>query len=210
MSYFGSVAKSCFGFLRSLGLAVSAPGMKEELARRDKARGGHGLQWLTPEEAECAEALARVIVPSDEETPGLAEIDVFGPPAAVALDGLISASGYLRYLYARGLFSFDLWARKTHECKFAAMKKEDQVAMFAAAQQIAESLAAGGSKWANVSKKIRATIMAGNGSFFAAKLYPQIRSDCLQIFYTSRVSWTWLGYDGPPMDKGYPSVVEPR
>jgi hypothetical protein len=40
-------------------------------------------------------------------------------------------------------------------------------------------------------------------------LYPVIRNDCIQIFYTSQVSWVWLGYDGPPMEKGYSNLIQP-
>ena len=47
-------------------------------------------------------------------------------------------------------------------------------------------------------------MLPGRGvPFVAGLLYPHVRSDCFQVFYTSRVSWIWLEYDGPPMEKGY-------
>jgi hypothetical protein len=116
-------------------------------------------------------------------------------------------SPYRQYLYSRGLLSFDVWALKKHGCKFADMTKEDHIGLFRAAQQINEGLAAGVSILGKVWSKVRAITLAGNGSSFAANLYPQIRSDCLQVFYTNRVSWVWLEYDGPPMDKGYPNLL---
>jgi hypothetical protein len=56
-------------------------------------------------------------------------------------------------------------------------------------------------------RRLWAIAHARNGSVFAAKLDKQIRVDCLQVFYTSRVSCVWLDCAGPPMDNGYPSVV---
>jgi len=87
------------------------------------------------------------------------------------------------------------------------MTKEDQKALFVAAQQIKESVAPEPSRLAKYWRKVRAVLIARNGCLFAADLYPQIRSDCIQVFYTSRVSWVWLEYDGPPMDKGYPKLL---
>ena len=204
MGYVRRIASKCFDALQ----AVALRSMDEELARRDGERGRHHLRWFTPEEAVVAEALAKVIVPSDEESPGLDEIDVFGPPVVVALDNLVVASPRRQYLYSRGLLSFDVWALKKHGCKFAEMTKEDQRALFMAAQLIKESAAPEPSRLAKYWRKVRAVlIIARNGCLFAADLYPQIRSDCIQVFYTSRVSWVWLEYDGPPMDKGYPKLL---
>jgi hypothetical protein len=44
---------------------------------------------FTAGEAVAAEALAKVIVPSDEDTPGLEDVDVFGPAAIALLDKLV-------------------------------------------------------------------------------------------------------------------------
>lgn len=203
MGYLRTIASKCFNALQ----AVALGGMDKELARRDGERGRHNLRWFTAEEAVVAEALARVIVPSDEEAPGIDEVDVFGPPAVVALDNLIVMSPHRQYRYSRGLLSFDIWALKNHGCKFAEMTKEDQKAMFREAQQIKESMAPERSTLAKGWRKVHANLIARNGSLFAADLYPQIRSDCIQVFYTSRVSWVWLEYDGPPMDKGYPKLL---
>jgi hypothetical protein len=44
--------------------------MDKEQAHRDAQRGGDNFRWFTPDEAAVAEALGRIIVPSDGETPG--------------------------------------------------------------------------------------------------------------------------------------------
>jgi hypothetical protein len=199
-----------FGTLLGLYVAITTRNIAKELARREAARGRGDLRWFTPDEAAIAEALANIIVPSDEETPGLEEVCVLGPPAIVALDDLIAESSERRYWYARGLLSFDTWALHQRGCKFANMSKEDQRMLFRAAEQIHASLTQNGTAVLKAWRRLLASMRAGTGSFFAARLYPQIRNDCLQVFYTSRVSWVWLEYDGPPMDKGYPSLVAPR
>jgi hypothetical protein len=90
------------------------------------------------------------------------------------------------------------------------MPKENQVALFKAAQRIYEGWTANGPAALKAWRRLKAISQARKGSLFAAQLYPQIKDDCLQVFYTSRVSWVWLEYDGPPMDKGYPNLMEPR
>jgi len=210
MSYLRRIGIDCFNLLQYICLAVAARGMNKELAQREAERGRNTFRWFTTGEALVAEALANVIVPSDEETPGLDEVDVLGPPAIVALDKLVKTSSHRQHFYSRGLLSFDTWALNQRGCKFAEMPKEDQTRLFRVAQQIYEGWTASGSATRKAWRRIRAITQAKDGSLLAAQLYPQIRNDCLQVFYTSRVSWVWLDYDGPPMDKGYPSVVEPR
>jgi len=184
--------------------------MEKELARRDTQRGGKYLGWFTAEEVVLAEALATLIVPSAEETPGIEEVGVLDPPAIVALDNLVAKSSYHQHLYSHGLLAFDAWALKELGRKFAELPKEEQIMLFRAAQHNYEHWTAGGSALKKAWHRLRALCQARNGSFFAAQLYPQIRDDCFRVFYTSRVSWTWLQYDGPPMDKGYSSLATPR
>ena len=210
MGYSRKKGADYFNFLLGICLGVVSRGMNKELVSRDADRGRNTLRWFTPDEVVVAEALANVIVPSDEETPGIEEIDVLGAPAIVLLDRMIAASPQRQYLYSRGLLSFDTWATKEHGCKFAEMTREDQLMLFGVAERGYKDWTASSCVVGKAWRKLRAIAKSRNGSFFAAKLYPQIRDDCLQVFYTSRVSWVWLDYDGPPMDKGYPSVVERR
>jgi len=199
-------------FLRRVkesSLSATSRNFDQKLASRDAERGRGGLRWLTPQEAAVAEALANTIVPSDEDTPGLEDVGVFGPPAIVALDNLVVASPYRQYIYARGLLSFDTWALKKWKCVFASLSKQNQIALLTAAQHVFEGWTAP-STLKRVSTKMRVIAQAGDGTYFASQLYPVIRDDCLLIFYTNRVSWSWLEYDGPPMDQGYTSLTQPR
>lgn len=210
MAYLRRIGIDCFNLLLNIYLAIVSRGINEELVRRDAERGRNTLRWFTPEEAVVAQALATILVPSDEETPGIDDVGVLGPPAIVALDNLVTACPHRQHLYSRGLLSFDAWALKERKCKFAEMPKEDQIMLFSAAQRIYEAWTTGAPAIMKAWHRLRAITQGRNGSFFAAQLYPQIRDDCLQVFYTNRVSWVWLDYDGPPMDKGYPSLIEQR
>jgi len=204
------VCIGCFNFAVRVGLAVATRGMAKELARRDDQRGRNTLRWFTPDEAAVVVALARIIVPSDEETPGLEDIGVLGPPAVVMFDRLVATSCYRQQIYSRGLLAFDVWAVSKHGHKFAEIPEQAQKALFAAAQDLHERWTGGTSAAKKAVHRLRALTLASRGTLIAAQLYDQIRSDSLQLFYTSRVAWTWLGYDGPPMDKGYQSLVAPR
>jgi hypothetical protein len=210
MASLKSLATDCFDFIIKVCLALPPHRISKELARRDAQRGSNSLRWFTPEEAAVAEALARTIVPSDEETPGMDEVCVLDAPAIVALDKQVSASSQGQLLYSRGLLSFDLWAREKHGCSFVDLRKEDQIALLAAAQQLYEGWNESLSLIRKVWRRFRVIAAARNGSYFASLLYPALRGDCLRVFYTSRVCWTWLEYDGPPMEKGYQSLTTPR
>jgi hypothetical protein len=191
-------------------LKVAVRDLEKELAVRHGARGSGSFRWFTPEEALVAEALARTIVPSDEEAPGADEVGVLDAPAIVTLDRLVAASAYRQYVYSRGLLGFDAWAHKERNCSFGEMPKEDQITFFRIAQQNSETSAREASGIQRAWRRLREIGQVRDGRLFAALLYPQMRYDCLQVFYTSRVSWTWLEYDGPPMENGYPSVTAPR
>lgn len=204
MNHLKKMGVSCFNLLSRTWLAILSLGANKELARRNAERGRSTLRWLTPDEQAVAEALARIIVPSDEETPGIDEVQVLGPPAIEVLDRLVAASSYRQHLYSRGLLAFDLWALKQRKCKFAEMAKEDQIGLFKVAEQVFKDRTTDGSPVIKAWQRLRAITQ---GSYLAGQLYPQIRNDSLQVFYTSRVSWIWLGYDGPPMDKGYPNLL---
>jgi len=203
------LAANCFHLFRNACLAVASREINKQVARRDAQRGGKPFRWFTPEEAAVAEALARIIVPSDEETPGIDEVGVLGTPAIAALDNLIANSCERQSLYSRGLLSFDRWALHQQGCKFAEMPAEHQIAMFKAAEKIYQDTTSA-SRIRRSLHRLLAIALVRKGALFAAELYQQIRDDCFRVFYTSRVSWIWLEYDGPPMDKGYPSLVEPR
>ena len=210
MAYLKRIGVACFNFLLKMSLAIESDGINKELARRNAQRGGNSLRWLTPDEAAVTEALAGIIVPSDEETPGLEEVCVLDEPAIVRLDKLVEASSYRQQAYAYGLLAFDRWALSEHGRRFVELTKEDQTALFRTAQQMFEGWAGDVPAIRKAWRRLRAIMQTRKGLFFAGQLYPQIRSDCLQVFYTSRVSWVWLEYDGPPMEKGYPSVTTPR
>lgn len=210
MSRLRGIGASGFNLVQRACLSLISYGLNKERVRRDLQRGSKRFRWFTADEEIVAEALARIIVPSDEETPGIAEVGILDRPAMVALDDLIIQSSYRQDLYARGLLSFDVWAQSRYRRKFADLPTKDQTELFADAQHLYEQWTQRAPLTLKLRRRFQAILQAKNGSFFAAQLYPQIREDCLRVFYTSRVSWVWLGYDGPPMDKGYPNLLERR
>lgn len=183
----------------------------QELDRRNAQRSANSGQWLMPEEAAIAEALGKVIIPSDEDSPGMDEVCVLGPSPITSLDKMIRNGSYRQEVYARGLLSFDVWSLRKHGRKFVELSTEQQANLFRAAQEINESQEANPSVITKLWRRFGAPFTeVRSGTLYAAVLYPIIRADCLEIFYTSRVSWAWLEYDGPPMEKGYSDLIRPR
>jgi hypothetical protein len=210
MGGFERIGARYFNAFQDVCISLASRAIDEELVRRSALRGQGAFRWFIQEEAAVAEALAKIIVPSDEDTPGIDEIDVLGAPAIVVLDNLVTTSPERQCVYSRGLLSFDVWAIEERGCKFAAMTTNDQIMLLRSAQQVYEEWTARVPSMVKVWRRLRSIARMRSGQFFAAQLYPQIRSDSLQVFYTSRVSWIWLEYDGPPMDEGYPRLEARR
>jgi hypothetical protein len=191
-------------------LRVLSRGLDKELGRRDAERGRGSLRWITPDEATVAEALANLIVPSDNDTPGIDEVCVLGPSTLESLDKLILNSPERQTLYSRGLLSFDALALRKRQCRFARMTSEDQTELLKASQRIHEQWTSPAPAARKAWRRFKIIVRGKGLPFLAGQLYPQILSDCMQVFYTSRVSWIWLEYDGPPMDEGYPKLAARR
>jgi len=180
------------------------------MARRAANRGLGDLRWITPVDAVVAEALANLIIPSDDETPGMEDICVLGLSTLESLDRLVASSTERQCLYSRGLAAFDTWAQQECGCNFASMPREDQIRLLRASEQLHENWVAPSGLLQKAWRRFKVVIQGKGIPFSCSQLFPLIRRDCLQIFYTSRVSWTWLNYDGPPMDEGYPGLTPRR
>jgi hypothetical protein len=90
------------------------------------------------------------------------------------------------------------------------MTPEDQIELLKTSQQIHEEWTSPAPAVKKAWRRLKIIARERCVPFFAGQLYPQVLSDCLQVFYTSRVSWIWLEYDGPPMDEGYPTLAARR
>lgn len=183
----------------------------QELDRRNAQRSANPGQWLMPEEAAVAEALGKVIIPSDEDSPGFDEVCVLGSSAITSLDKMIRNCADRQHFYSRGLLSFDVWSLRKYRRRFVEISTEQQIDLFREAQEINENRNGNSSVLMKFWRRFGAPFTGVRaGTLYAGELYPMIREDCIQIFYTSRVSWVWLEYDGPPMEKGYSDLIRPR
>lgn len=165
------------------------------LARRQQQRPRDGSSWFTPDERAVAEALAAVIVPSDDTSPGAKDAGV-----ADALDRLLASAPSRRGLYARGLLSFDDWARRKHGQAFASLPRREQMKLL----EEADRMHRGRSRGSRIRRAVKNLYYLWR--LPAVELFPHLVEDVLQAFYTSSVGWIWLGYDGPPMPQGYPDL----
>jgi Gluconate 2-dehydrogenase subunit 3 len=190
-------------------LALASPGFSRELDNRNERRAATSSQWFAPQEAAVAWALAKIIVPAGDGSPGIENISP-DQSALASLDKMVAEDSQRQQLYSHGLLAFDHWALTEHKRGFADLSTEDQINLFRAVQERYDNRVAESSSIAKLRRGFESLIYARKGIFHAERLYPAIRNDCLQIFYTSSVSWTWLQYDGPPMEKGYPSLTRPR
>ena len=191
-------------------LMMRSPKIAKELARRYRERPRGGPQWFTADEAALVEVLANLIVPSDETSLGAEQMDVLGRSAVETLDRLVAGSQRRQALYARGLLALDRLAKDEYKATFVALSRENQVDLLQFVDRRHQEWSKPMSLMARIPIKIAILYHKWSGLWPAAELFPTLVQDVLQAFYTNRVSWVWLDYDGPPMPEGYPNLLARR
>jgi len=176
-----------------------------ELAKRDMERSGWKMSWFTPDESALVDILASLIVPSDDVSPGAQDADVVN-----TLERIVANSPRRKELYSRGLYSFDEWAQWKYGAAFINLSHELQLTLMKRIEGECQNLYKEVSLESKLKRKFRVLNYVRRGLFPAVMLFPTLVNDVLRAFYTSEVSWVWLGYDGPPMPEGYPNLLERR
>ena len=170
--------------------------------RSQPPQSGPPTRWFVHEELVLLDALAEVIVPTDESGPGAHAAGVMAH-----LDRMVAMSPTLQPLYQRGLLGIDALARRTYAVPFVSLTRDQQITLLEGLDRLAFAVSA----YAPLVRRVRNLVplcgAASNGSLAAAELFVSLVSDVKQIFYTSDIAWRWLGYDGPPMPQGYPNLA---
>jgi len=190
-------------------LFLLSPRRRRELAQRARERAVSPDRWLTPGERAAVAAMSALIVPSDAGVPGASEIDVLGPSVVDLLDRWIRTAPSKQTTYARGLVAFDELAQRRAGVAFAQLSVSAQAELFGRVSQSHAPLRSHAIA-AKIHKKLQLLRRMVDGSAAANELVPAIIDDVFSAFYTSPVSWVWLGYDGPPMPEGYADLEAPR
>jgi choline dehydrogenase-like flavoprotein len=191
-------------------LMALSPKETKELARRDRDRPHERPYSFTAEESALVKVLADLIVPSDATSPGAEQMGVRGRSAVETLDRLVAGSQRRRAVYARGLLALDRLAQDKYKSPFIELSWKNQLHLL----QFVDRLHQQWSKPISLTAKVKAKIVIlyhkASGLFPAVELFPRLVQDVLQVFYTDRISWGWLDYDGPPMPAGYPNLLDRR
>jgi hypothetical protein len=180
-------------------------GERQEVARRDKERSRVDQKWLILDEQRQLTVLAALVLPSDETGPGAADAKV-----VEGLDKMLAASPGKQEMYAAGLASLDRWARRKKKGRFVELLADEQLDILRKIDSIYEEWSREVSRAGKVQRKITALRLMRAGEYSAVEFFPRLVRDVMQVFYTSRVAWNWLGYDGPPMPQGYSDLWSAR
>jgi choline dehydrogenase-like flavoprotein len=182
----------------------------KKLQGRDRTRSDAGTHWFVSEEAALVEILASVIVPSEQDSPGAREIDVLGLSVVEKLDSWIAAAPDKQFIYSRGLVAFDELANRIYGCDVVGLTFEEQLGLIKFVDDLRQNRSKSASIFGKLKKRFLILSQMWDGSSPAVDLFPIFVQDILAAFYTSEVSWIWLGYDGPPMPYGYEDLHKPR
>lgn len=181
------------------------------LRLRNESRDPGGAGWFSPSEAILVEALADSIVPSEEEKPGLGDIDVLGLPAARVIGRSVHDTPAKQGVYSRGLLSFERFVERRYPGKeYPALPQPARVDLLRELHERHRAMKKPGGPIHTALKHAARLRWLLDGTSEAVDLFPVLVQDCLRAFYTSRVAWTWLEYDGPPMPIGYPDPTVAR
>lgn len=157
--------------------------------------------WFSPREYAIAGALAAMIIPSDETGPGALEANV-----ADSLDRLLAERKNRHTLYQEGLNAFDELSQREYAQGFVELTNKQQINLIERVGNASEELELSEYSLSNrFKRKIKYYYYKYNPNGLGATidLFPKLVRDVKRAFYTSQVSWDWLGYDGPPQPLGY-------
>jgi hypothetical protein len=153
-------------------------------------------------ERRWLEAFSDAIIPSDEHGPGARDAKV-----VEMLDRMLAASRSRQELYARAFASFDRLSQRRHGRHFADLTALERTELL---REIESLRGAGASDESRVGMLSLSLRLYRNLRTPVVRVFPILVNDVMQAFYTHPVSWQWLGYDGPPMPRGYLDPTQPR
>jgi hypothetical protein len=173
---------------------------RDILSRREHERPTDGVRWFVPAEYALVKVLSSIIIPSGINGPGAIEADVVGH-----IDRMVAASTNIKNVYGNGLAAFDLAAERQYGRIFTELNPSQQIELFALVEQASVVMNLDPS-----SLPLRAYRKVSFWYYFewlglraAAELFDRLLLDTKVSFYTSKVAWDWLGYEGPPFPLGY-------
>jgi hypothetical protein len=175
------------------------------MKERQAARPADGQHWFAPDERPSVRALADLVIPPDQSSPGAGE-----PEVIERLDRLVATSASRQELYARGFVGFDELATREGVRSFGELRSELQRQIITAIDSVYIDTTTGGYSLVEIAQRnlveaYHTWPSPGGWSGFseAIQLWPQLVVDVKEAFYTSNVAWQWLAYDGPPFPRGY-------
>lgn len=160
-------------------------------------------QCLSSDEFRVLEALAAVVIPSDEHGPGAREAGV-----AQRIHQSILHAEPVRRRYAEGLQAIDAVSRKRHGEAFAELPYETRRDLFTFLEgaygklwpQNPPTTFSGKVQWKLHHFYYRQIVGVSDPALI---MIDQIVRDAADAFYSTPVAWEWLGYSGPPFPFGY-------
>lgn len=170
------------------------------LALESKGVNGDRLALSSHEYATVA-AIAAIIVPTDQD-PGATEADVAG-----YIDRLASASAAKQTQIADGVIWIDRASSKVfgRGRRFVDLTLDEQARVLKAAEATLEMrLRPVTGLWSRAWRKVQKTYDDLFGLGEGVRFFRYVREDTLAGFYTNPISWSMLGYIGPPQPRGYP------
>ena len=174
-----------------------------KVAKLNTGRPADGVSWFTPDESALLTVMASLIVPSDETSPGARDVEVVS-----IIESIVAKSPKRQLEYSSGLYSVAQWAMQEYGTAFTDLSQEDQLSLMTLIDQEYQNLTKNTTLFKKLFRKYRVLVSARRGLLDAVEFFQTLVSDVFQAFYTSEVSWIWLGYDGPPMPLGYPDLSE--
>jgi len=186
-----------------------AVGMRGDLSQKEVASVPHSAVSspsaaplaLSAHEYASVAAMATLIVPTDHD-PGAKEANTAG-----YIDRLVNSNSVKRQEYTVGVQWMDKASGKLfgRGRSFVDLDSGQQLQVLQAAEATLDMrLRPVTSLWGRAWRKVQKTYDDFFGLGGGAKFFRFVSDDTMAGFYTNPLSWSMLGYIGPPQPRGYP------
>ena len=198
-AFFGGLV----GALTIVGVNDTSRMLRKRKSARDivRSKKQNINRWFTPGEYALVSVLAALIIPTDETGIGASEANVVN-----SIDLMVSKSQEQQILYREGLEAFDDVARDEYGRVFVELTNEQQISILNLVDHTLDELKISNFSLLNrINRKVKYYYYKckPGGLGGTIDLFPKMVKDVKREFYTSKVAWDWLGYDGPPQPGGY-------
>lgn len=171
-----------------------------EISRLSAGTGAPARAVLSSSEHVLLEHLVGMVLPSDGNGPGALDAGV-----AERIEAALGENDALQWLYRDGLQAIAEAAQWKYRGEFLSLSHPQQKQLLLYFDQVDGRLARDAHTLIERGRRklYHWYYVRGRDMTPVLEFWNRLRDDVFVHFYSSRIAWAWLGYEGPPFPNGY-------